>query len=687
MNTFFDKIAQYADVVFALAVIGMISVMIVPMPPALMDILLAFNIAFSLLVLLMTIYITNPLQLSVFPGLLLVLTLFRLSLNVATTRLILGEAYAGDVINAFGQFVVKGNYILGMVVFLIIVIIQFVVITKGAGRVAEVAARFTLDAMPGKQMSIDADLNAGLITEDQARERRSSISREADFYGAMDGASKFVRGDAIAGILITLVNILGGLAIGVLQRGMVAGEAAQTYTILTIGDGLVSQIPALITSISAGIIVTRSTSEENLGSDLARELTAKPKAIMIASLVLGAFAMVPGLPPHPFHVLSGICGAIGFTSFRRQQLDAETESVAEEGEAAPEEKIEDYLHVDPLEVRLGYGLIPLVDPSQGGDFLDRVTMIRKQTANDLGIVVPPVRIRDDITYSPNEYSVNIKGVKISGGEIQPRSLLAFDPGYAEGELEGIDTVEPAFGLPAKWISENQRERAELMGYTVVEPAPVLITVLTEIIKSHAHEILTRQDTQTLIDQLKEKSPTVVEELIPEAIKVGGVQKALQNLLKERVPIRDMQTILETMADYAGVTTDPDILTEYVRTALGRTICQLYQNEEGNIPVLTVAPELEQQISESIQRTAAGIKVILPPETTTQLFEQLSEGIDTMVSNSQQPVILAAPTIRLGFRRLSEATFPSLTVLSYNEIVPGVEVFSVGMISLSDVYAN
>ena len=687
MNTFFDKIAQYSDVAFALAVIGMISVMIVPMPPALMDILLAFNIAFSLLVLLMTIYITNPLQLSVFPGLLLVLTLFRLSLNVATTRLILGEAYAGDVINAFGQFVVKGNYILGMVVFLIIVIIQFVVITKGAGRVAEVAARFTLDAMPGKQMSIDADLNAGLITEDQARERRSSISREADFYGAMDGASKFVRGDAIAGILITLVNILGGLAIGVLQRDMVAGQAAQTYTILTIGDGLVSQIPALITSISAGIIVTRSTSEENLGSDLARELTAKPKAIMIASLVLGAFAMVPGLPPLPFLVLSGICGAIGFTSFRRQQLDAETELVAEEGEAAPEEKIEDYLHVDPLEVRLGYGLIPLVDPSQGGDFLDRVTMIRKQTANDLGIVVPPVRIRDDITYSPNEYSVNIKGVKISGGEIQPRSLLAFDPGYAEGELEGIDTVEPAFGLPAKWISENQRERAELMGYTVVEPAPVLITVLTEIIKSHAHEILTRQDTQTLIDQLKEKSPTVVEELIPEAIKVGGVQKALQNLLKERVPIRDMQTILETMADYAGVTTDPDILTEYVRTALGRTICQLYQNEEGNIPVLTVAPELEQQISESIQSTAAGIKVILPPETTTQLFEQLSEGIETMVSNNQQPVILAAPTIRLGFRRLTEATFPSLTVLSYNEIVPGVEVFSVGMISLSDVYAN
>jgi flagellar biosynthesis protein FlhA len=687
MNTFFDKIGQFADVLFAFAVIGMISVMIIPMPPALMDMLLAFNIAFSLLVLLMTIYITDPLQLSVFPGLLLVLTLFRLSLNVATTRLILGEAYAGDVINAFGQFVVKGNYVLGMVVFLIIVIIQFVVITKGSGRVAEVAARFTLDAMPGKQMSIDADLNSGLITEDQARDRRSTISREADFYGAMDGASKFVRGDAIAGILITLVNILGGLAIGVLQRGMAATEAAQTYTILTIGDGLVSQIPALITSISAGIIVTRSTSDANLGSDLARELTAEPKALMIAAVVLGAFALVPGLPSLPFLVLSGLCGTIAFSSFRNQQRKADTEMTEEEAEAAPEEKIEDYLHVDPLEVRLGYGLIPLVDPAQGGDFLDRVTMIRKQTANDLGIVVPPVRIRDDITYSPNEYSINIKGVRISGGEIQPRSLLAFDPGYAEGEIEGIDTVEPAFGLPAKWISENQRERAELMGYTVVEPAPVLITVLTEIIKSHAHEILTRQDTQTLIDQLKEKSPTVVDELIPEAMKVGGVQKALQNLLKERVPIRDMQTILETMADFAGVTTEPDILTEYVRTALGRTICQLYQNDEGNIPVLTIAPELEQQISEAIHSTAAGIKVILPPETTNQLFEQLTEGIDTMVSNSQQPVVLAAPTIRLGFRRLTEATFPSLTVLSYNEIVPGVEVFSVGMVSLNDVYAN
>ncbi len=684
MNEFFEKIAGYTDVLFAISVIGMISVMIIPMPPGLMDVLLTFNIAFSLVVLLMTIYVTDPLELSVFPGLLLVLTLFRLALNVATTRLILGEAYAGEVINAFGQFVVKGNYILGMVVFLIIVIIQFVVITKGSGRVAEVAARFTLDAMPGKQMSIDADLNAGLVTEDEARSRRQNISREADFYGAMDGASKFVRGDAIAGILITLVNILGGLAIGVLQKGMDVSAAAQTYTILTIGDGLVSQVPALITSISAGIIVTRSTSQDNLGTDLGRELTSKPRAIMVATAVLLGFALVPGLPSVPFLIMAAVSGAVAYTAQRTQQQELAEEQAEEDEQAVPEEKPEDYLHVDPLEVRLGYGLIPLVDPAQGGDFLDRVTMIRKQTAIELGIVVPPVRIRDDITYRPNEYTLNIRGVRVVGGDIQPRGLLIIDPGYVEGEIEGEDTIEPAFGLPAKWIAENQREQAELLGYSVVEPPVVLVTVLTEIIRSHAHEILTRQDTQALIDQIKEHSPTVVDELLgSDQMKVGGVQKVLQNLLKERVPIRDLQTILESLADNIAVTTDPDILAEYVRTALGRTICQLYQNDEGNIPVLTIAPELEGQISDAIQSTAGGIKVVLPPDITNPIFERLAERIDTMVSNGQQPVVLASPTVRLAFRRLTEATFPSLTVLSFNEIVPGVEVFSVGMLSLDD----
>jgi len=686
VNAFLERVVRYTDVLFALSIIGMISVMIIPLPSSLLDILLTCNIAFSLIVLLMTIYITDPLQLSVFPGLLLVLTLFRLSLNVASTRLILGEAYAGEVIESFGQFVVKGNYILGMVVFLIIVIIQFVVITKGAGRVAEVAARFTLDAMPGKQMSIDADLNAGLITEEDARQRRQSISREADFYGAMDGASKFVRGDAIAGILITLVNIIGGLAIGVLQKNMAASIAAQTYTILTIGDGLVTQIPALITSISAGIIVTRSTSQDSLGADLGRELTSKPRAIMIATAVLIAFALVPGLPSIPFLVLAAASGVVAFTA-QRKQRDAAAEEAAEGETAAPEEKIEDYLHVDPLEIRIGYGLIPLVDPAQGGDLLDRVTMLRKQTALDFGIVVPPVRIRDDITFRPNEYTIGIRGVKVAGGEIQPRSLLAMDPGYVEGGIEGIDTTEPAFGLPAKWIAEGSREQAELLGYSVVEPPAVLATHLTEVIKSHAYELLSRQDTQRLIDQVKEQNATVVAELVPDQMNVGGIQKVLQNLLRERVPIRDMQALLETLADYAPVTKDADILTEYVRSALGRTICQLYQTAEGSIPVLTVSPSLEGQISEGMQSTAGGIKVVLSPDTVSRLSERLSEGIDTMVSNGQQPVVLTAPNVRLGFRRLTEAVFPSLAVLSYNEIVAGVEVFSVGTVSLNGADAH
>ena len=688
MNAFFDRISEYTDVLFALSVIGMISVMIIPMPPGLLDILLAFNIAFSLIVLLMTIYITNPLQLSVFPGLLLVLTLFRLSLNVASTRLILGEAYAGEVINAFGQFVVKGNYILGMVVFLIIVIIQFVVITKGAGRVAEVAARFTLDAMPGKQMSIDADLNAGLITEDEARNRRQNISREADFYGAMDGASKFVRGDAIAGILITLVNILGGLAIGVLQLDMLAADAAQTYTILTIGDGLVSQIPALVTSISAGIIVTRSTSEDNLGTDLGRELTSKPRAIMVATGVLVAFALVPGLPSTPFLILAAATGFVAFSAQRAQDREEEEADVMAAEEVQPEERVEDYLHVDPLEIQIGYGLIPLVDPAQGGDLLDRVTMLRKQTALDLGIVIPPIRIRDDmVSLRPNQYTVKIRGVSVTTGDIEPKQLLAMDPGYVEGEIEGTDTIEPAFGLPAKWIADTAREQAELIGYTVVEPPAVLATHLTEVIKSHAFEVLTRQDTQAHIDRIKEKSPTVVEELIPENLSVGGVQKVMQNLLKERIPVRDTQTILECLADYATVTKEPDVLTEYVRGSLARTICQLFQNDECGIPVLTVTPNLEQTIADSMQSTAGGIKVILAPDALNELSEQLSERIDTMVSNGQTPIVLTSPNVRLAFRRVTETTFPSLTVLSYNEIVPGVDIYSVGMISLETADEN
>ncbi|HDN67787.1 MAG TPA: flagellar biosynthesis protein FlhA, partial [Firmicutes bacterium] len=573
------KITQHSDVYLAVAVIAIIGVMIVPLPPRLLDVFLAFNITFALVTLLMTMYITKPLELSIFPGLLLITTLLRLSLNVASTRLILGEAYAGELISAVGNFVVKGNYVIGFVVFLILVVIQFVVITKGAGRIAEVAARFTLDAMPGKQMSIDADLSAGLITDAEARKRREDISREADFYGAMDGAAKFVRGDAIAGLVITAINILGGLAIGVLQKGMPLSQALHTYTLLTIGDGLVAQIPALILSTAAGVIVTRAASEENMGMELATQMLAKPRAILVAAGALLVFAIIPGLPTVPFLLLATLAGGVAYSTRKAKQKQIEEEAI-KVSRAKPQERIEDYLRMDTLEIEIGYGLIPLVAPEQGGDLLDRVTAIRRQCASELGLVVPPVRIRDNLQLKPNEYKIKIKGVEIAQGEVMPESYLAMNPGCAQGEIEGIDTTEPAFGLPAKWITEKEKEQAELLGYTVIEASAVLATHLTEVIKSNAHEILGRQDVQNLLDNLKKNYPAVVEGVVPQQISVGMVQKVLQNLLRERVPIKDLLTIMETLADYASLVKDTETLTEYVRHALGRTICQLYKNQDG-----------------------------------------------------------------------------------------------------------
>ncbi|RKY70141.1 MAG: flagellar biosynthesis protein FlhA, partial [Candidatus Latescibacterota bacterium] len=584
------KITQHSDVYLAVAVIAIIGVMIVPLPPRLLDVFLAFNITFALVTLLMTMYITKPLELSIFPGLLLITTLLRLSLNVASTRLILGEAYAGEVISAFGNFVVKGNYVIGFVVFLILVVIQFVVITKGAGRIAEVAARFTLDAMPGKQMSIDADLSAGLITDAEARKRREDISREADFYGAMDGAGKFVRGDAIAGLVITAINILGGLAIGVLQKGMPLSQALHTYTLLTIGDGLVAQIPALILSTAAGVIVTRAASEENMGMELATQMLAKPRAILVAAGALLIFAIIPGLPTVPFLLLATLAGGVAYSTRKAKQKQIEEEAI-KVSRAKPQERIEDYLRMDTLEIEIGYGLIPLVAPEQGGDLLDRVTAIRRQCASELGLVVPPVRIRDNLQLKPNEYKIKIKGVEIAQGEVMPESYLAMNPGCAQGEIEGIDTTEPAFGLPAKWITEKEKEQAELLGYTVIEASAVLATHLTEVIKSNAHEILGRQDVQNLLDNLKKNYPAVVEGVVPQQISVGTVQKVLQNLLRERVPIKDLLTIMETLADYASLVKDTETLTEYVRHALGRTICQLYKNQDGSISVITVDPKV------------------------------------------------------------------------------------------------
>jgi len=672
------KITQHSDVYLAVAVIAIIGVMIVPLPPRLLDVFLAFNITFALVTLLMTMYITKPLELSIFPGLLLITTLLRLSLNVASTRLILGEAYAGEVISAFGNFVVKGNYVIGFVVFLILVVIQFVVITKGAGRIAEVAARFTLDAMPGKQMSIDADLSAGLITDAEARKRREDISREADFYGAMDGAGKFVRGDAIAGLVITAINILGGLAIGVLQKGMPLSQALHTYTLLTIGDGLVAQIPALILSTAAGVIVTRAASEENMGMELATQMLAKPRAILVAAGALLIFAIIPGLPTVPFLLLATLAGGVAYSTRKAKQKQIEEEAI-KVSRAKPQERIEDYLRMDTLEIEIGYGLIPLVAPEQGGDLLDRVTAIRKQCASELGLVVPPVRIRDNLQLKPNEYKIKIKGVEIAQGEVMPESYLAMNPGCAQGEIEGIDTTEPAFGLPAKWITEKEKEQAELLGYTVIEPSAVLATHLTEVIKSNANEILGRQDVQNLLDNLKKNYPAVVEGVVPQQISVGTVQKVLQNLLRERVPIKDLLTIMETLADYASLVKDTETLTEYVRHALGRTICQLYKNQDGSISVITVDPKVEQMVAESTQQTPGGITVAVDPEKLQRLFAKLNELVELMNSEGQQPILLSSPNVRLAFRKLTEAQFPQLVVLSYNEIVPGVELYSKGVL--------
>ena len=683
MGRWFQIIARHTDALIAVGIVVILGMMIVPLPTYLMDFFLTLNISLALLVLMLTIYIAAPLELSVFPGLLLVLTLFRLSLNVASTRLILSQADAGQLIAAFGDVVVSGNFVLGFIIFVIVIIIQFVVITKGSGRVAEVAARFTLDAMPGKQMAIDADLNAGLIDEQEARQRRDEIAQEADFYGAMDGASKFVRGDAVAGILITLINIIGGLAIGVLQRGLGLGEAAETYTLLTVGDGLVTQIPALVTSTAAGIIVTRATTDDNMGKDINRQLTGRPQAVMIAGIMLVALGLVPGLPTWPFALIGGILIGIALLVRRGKQLSQAREMAALQEEEKPEERPEDYLRVDLLEAQVGYQLVPLVDAKQGGDLIERIVQIRKVAAIEMGFVAPPVRVRDSTELKPNEYQIRVKGNPIAQGELMPKQLLAIDPGYAEEPIEGTETTDPVFGLPARWISPAQRERAELLGYNVVEPVAVLATHLTEVINSHAHELMGRQETQHLLDELKKTYPAVVEELVPDPVPVNQLQRVLQNLLIERVPIRDLRTILETLADY-GEMNDVEVLTEYTRTALRRQICNMLLKEspENGIAVLTMDSTVEELIKEAVQSTPGGIIVALPPDVASDIFQQMTGLIDQMIANGQQPVVLAAPHIRLAFRKLTAASFPSLYVLSYNEIAPEVDVSSVGNIALN-----
>lgn len=686
-----QRFLKYSDIVLAGAVVLVVIMMVIPLPTALLDILLAFNITVSLTVLLVALYTVEPLDFSVFPSLLLVTTLFRLALNVSSTRLILLQGYAGQIIESFGTFVVGGNYVVGMVIFLILVVIQFVVITNGAGRVAEVAARFTLDAMPGKQMSIDADLNAGLINDEEARRRRRMIEKEADFYGAMDGASKFVKGDAIAGIIITIINLLGGIAVGALMLGLSLQESAERFALLTVGDGLVSQIPALLISTATGIVVTRAASESNLGEDLTRQILAQPRGLGIASGVLFLFGLVPGLPTLPFFVLAALAGGAAYAvsratkaeEARRQAVEAARRQQAATQESVKPGDLVDTLAVEPLEVEIGYGLIPLVDRSQGGDLLDRITMVRRRIATELGLLVAPIRIRDNLELGPNEYVVKIRGNTVARAEIYPDRYLAMDSGMVTEKVEGIETKEPAFGLPAVWVSEADRDKAELAGYTVVDPSSVTTTHLVEIIKRFAPELLGRQDVKSLIDSLKESAPAVVDEVIPDVLTIGEVQKVLQNLLRERVPIRDMITILEALGDYGKSTRNVDILSEYCRQALARTICRQYQNDEGMINVITVNPNLEQAIANSVEDSDQGSYLAIDPDLAQKIFDSLSQQIEKSSMYGAQPVVLTTAPVRLHFRRLTERSIPGLVVLSYNEIVPDVKVRSVGVVSVPD----
>ncbi len=686
-STMLEKISSRSDIVLALGVVAIIGVLVIPIPTALLDFALAFNITFSLVVLLTTLYVTRPLDLSVFPGMLLIVTLMRLALNVASTRLILGQAYAGEVINSFGNFVVQGNYVVGFIVFVILVIIQFVVITKGAGRISEVAARFTLDAMPGKQMAIDADLNAGIISEQQAKDRRSEIAREADFYGAMDGASKFVRGDAIAGILITLINIIGGFIIGIALNGMALADAIKTYSLLSIGDGLVTQIPALLVSTASGIIVTRSAATADMGTDLAAQLTNKPRAILVTASVLILFGLLPGMPTLTFMTLGLVVGGVGYATReatrRKVQAAQEQSKQASTQTQKPKERTEDLLKVDTLGLEIGYGLIPMVDTRQGGDLLNRIASIRKQLAAELGIVVPPVRIRDNVQLKPNEYQVKLKGIRIAGFEVMVDHFLAINPGFVEDRVDGFETRDPAFGLQATWVIPNLKEVAQAKGYTVVEPAAVLATHLTELIRNAAYEILTRQDVQHLIDTLKEDYPALVDSVIPETVSLGTLQKVLVSLLREKVPIRDLASVLETLSDYIHATKDTDVLTEYVRMSLKRQITELYRDKTGKVNVFTIDPAIEQKLSDAVQNTKQGLMLVLDPALTEKLLKLIGKQTDLMQAGGYVPLCICSPNIRLALRRLVEAVFPHLAVVSYNEILPDVELVSTGMVRIED----
>lgn len=684
---------ESSDIMMVVAFIGILMSMILPLHPMILDFFLALNISFAIVVLITTMYTTAPLEFAIFPSLLLILTLFRLSLNVASTRLILlhgneGALAAGSIIQSFGTFVVGGNYVVGMIIFIILVLINFLVITKGAGRIAEVAARFTLDAMPGKQMAIDADLNAGMIDEVEAGERRKAIARESQFHGAMDGASKFVRGDAIAGIVITMINLVGGFVIGVLQQGMEMGDALTTYTLLTVGDGLVSQIPALLISAAAGLLVSRSGSDMKMGKEFEKHLLSNSTPIFIGAVIIFCMGLIPGLPSIPFMTLGVVLGTFAWYFVKEKEAvteekRSEAKATAEEEETGAPEDVDHLLNLDTIELEVGYGLIPLVDKQQDGTLLGRIRAIRRQFATEMGIIIPPIHIRDNLNLNPAQYRLMIKGVEAAGTELMVNHFLAMDPGGTAQEIEGIDTIEPAFNLPAKWIPQDREEEAKFAGYTVVDNSTVIATHLTEIVRSNAHDLLGRQDVQHLVDNLAKTNPKAVEELIPGLLSLGVVQKVLQNLLRERISIRDLLTIVETLADFAPMGKDPDLLTEYVRQRIAKGMLAPYLQEGKVLQVITLDRKLEEILTKNIKRTDHGAYLTLDPLLLGEIVQAVTKEVEQQITLNMQPVIMTSPNLRRHVRKLIESSLPTVMIVSHAEIVDDINLQASGKVSLKN----
>lgn len=691
MDRFLEKLkifSKNSELVVALGLIMILGIMVVPLPPLILDLFLALSIAVSIAVLLMSVYARKPLDFSTFPSVILITTLLRLSLNVASTRNILihgatdGTKAAGHIIEAFGEFVVGGNYAVGIIIFLILVVINFIVITKGAGRVAEVSARFTLDAMPGKQMAIDADLNAGLIDDKEAKRRRAEVAQEADFYGSMDGASKFVRGDAIAGILITAINIVGGIIVGVAQNDMAFSDAARTFTLLTVGDGLIAQIPALIISTAAGIITTRNSNSEALGSQVNEEFTAHPKAFYITAAAISFFGIIPGFPALPFFVIGSLIGFAGFKIEKSKELDkvAASSSAIQESKSKSE-TLESLLPVELVQLEVGYGIVNIVDAEQNGDLLERISHIRKQFAMDWGVIVPSVRIKDNLELKPSAYSIKLKGIEIAKGELMADHMMAMDPGTVIEQMEGIETKEPVFGLPAIWINEERKDEAQYNGYTVVDLSTIVATHLTEVLKTNLSELFGRQELVRLLDNFKEENPKVVSDLIPDIVPLGVVLKVLQSLLREGVSIRDLRTILETLAEFGTTSKDPEALTEYVRQSLYRTITEKIRDSQGDVPLFTLDKSLEETVARSILQTDQGTQLNMDPKVTQTILASLHDKIEEATSQGEKMVVLCSPVIRRHFKKLTEKFIPNMTVVSHNELSPEVNIRSLGTVRL------